>query len=368
MKSAAMERDASAMLQPSGIVMRVKYSATGASALALGLVAAAIGLLAFKHHQGADHDVQVRLLNVSYDPTRELYAQLNPRFVAEYRKETGESVGIEQSHGGSSRQARLVAEGALTADVVTLALPSDIDRLRVRKMVVDDWQSLFPNHSQPYYSTIVFVVRKGNPKNIHQWVDLADRGIEVVTPSPVTSGNGKLSMLAAWGSVINRGGTEAQALDLVTRIYRNVSNPGEGARDSTTTFELAKEGDVQLTWENEAIREVAESRGDLDIVYPAVSIRAEPSVAVVTTNVSKHHTEAVARAYLNFLFSDDAQELLAEHGYRPANDDILKRHQDLFPKIALFPVTTIASDWVNAQEKFFGDNGLFNSIHAGGTN
>ena len=348
--------------------MSVKSSTTGASALALGLVAGAIALLAFKQHQRADHDVQVRLLNVSYDPTRELYAQLNPVFVAQYKKETGESVAIEQSHGGSSRQARLVAEGALAADVVTLALPSDIDRLRARKMVVEDWQSLFPNHSQPNYSTIVFVVRTGNPKHIHDLVDLADRGIEVVTPSPVTSGNGKLSMLAAWGSVINRGGTEAQALNLVIRIYRNVSNPGERARDSATTFELAKEGDVQLTWENEAIREVAESRGELDIVYPPVSIRAEPSVAVVSTNVSKHHTEAAAEAYLHFLFSDDAQELLAERGYRPENDDILKRHQDLLPKIALFPVTTIARDWDNAQEKFFGDNGLFNTIHAGGTN
>jgi sulfate transport system substrate-binding protein len=348
--------------------MSVNSNTIGANALALGLVAAAIGLLAFKHHESVDPYAKVRLLNVSYDPTREFYAQLNPRFVAQYKKETGESVGIEQSHGGSSRQARLVAEGAEAADVVTLALPSDINSLRARKMVADNWQSLFPNNSQPYYSTIVFVVRKGNPKNIHDWVDLKGRGIEVVTPSSSTSGNGKLSMLAAWGSVINRGGTEEQALDLVTQIYRNVSNPGEGARDSATTFELAREGDVQLTWENEAIREVAESRGELGIVYPPVSIRAEPSVAVVTTNVAKHHTEAAARAYLNFLFSDDAQELLAEDGYRPENDDILRRHQDLLPKMDLFPVTIIAKDWDNAQEKFFGDNGLFTTIHTGGAN
>jgi sulfate transport system substrate-binding protein len=348
--------------------MSVNSNTIGANALALGLVAAAIGLLAFKHHESVDPYAKVRLLNVSYDPTREFYAQSNPRFVAQYKKETGESVGIEQSHGGSSRQARLVAEGAEAADVVTLALPSDINSLRARKMVADNWQSLFPNNSQPYYSTIVFVVRKGNPKNIHDWVDLKGRGIEVVTPSSSTSGNGKLSMLAAWGSVINRGGTEEQALDLVTQIYRNVSNPGEGARDSATTFELAREGDVQLTWENEAIREVAESRGELGIVYPPVSIRAEPSVAVVTTNVAKHHTEAAARAYLNFLFSDDAQELLAEDGYRPENDDILRRHQDLLPKMDLFPVTIIAKDWDNAQEKFFGDNGLFTTIHTDGAN
>jgi sulfate transport system substrate-binding protein len=345
--------------------MGAKSNTLATNALALGLVAAAIGLLAFKHHQGIDPEAKVRLLNVSYDPTRELYAQLNPRFIAQYKKDTGESLGIEHSHGGSSKQARAVAAGTAAADVVTLALPSDIDSLRARKMVADDWQSLFPNHSQPYYSTIVFVIRKGNPKNIHDWADLEGRGIEVVTPSFVTSGNGKLSMLAAWGSVLNRGGTEAQALDLVTRIYRNVSNQGEGARDSATTFELAKEGDVQLTWENEAIREVAESRGELAVVYPPVSIRAEPSVAMVTPNVTKHHTEAPARAYLNFLYSDEAQELLAEDGYRPQNPDILRRHQDLLPTITLFPITTIAKDWNNAQEKFFGDNGLFNAIHTG---
>ena len=333
--------------------------------LALGLVAGAIALLAFKHYRSVDPGAKIRLLNVSYDPTRELYAQLNPRFIARYQKETGESVGIEQSHGGSSRQARSVAAGTAAADVVTLALPSDVDSLRAARMVADDWRSSLPNNSQPYYSTIVFVVRKGNPQNIHDWVDLEGRGINVVTPSFRTSGNGKLSMLAAWGSVINRGGTEVQALDLVTQIYRNVSNQGEGARDSATTFELAKEGDVQLTWENEAIREVAESSGDLAIVYPPVSIRAEPSVAVVTTNVAKHHTEAAARAYLAFLFSDEAQELLAEDGYRPENAAVLRRHQDLLPKITLFPVTTIARDWNDAQEKFFGDTGLFNAIHTG---
>lgn len=345
--------------------MSAKSNTIRVNALALGLVAGAIGLLAFKHHQSVDPETKVRLLNVSYDPTREFYAQLNPRFIAQHKRETGESIGIEQSHGGSSKQARSVAAGTAAADVVTLALPSDIDSLRARKMVADNWQSSFPNNAQPYYSTIVFVVRKGNPQHIHDWVDLEGRGIEVVTPSFLTSGNGKLSMLAAWGSVMNRGGTEAQALDLVTRIYRNVSNQGEGARDSATTFELAKEGDVQLTWENEAIREVAESRGELAIVYPPVSIRAEPSVAVVTTNVAKHHTEGTARAYLNFLFSDAAQELLAEEGYRPENAAILSRHQELLPKITLFPVTTIARDWNDAQEKFFGDNGLFNAIHTG---
>jgi sulfate/thiosulfate transport system substrate-binding protein len=345
--------------------MSVKANTVRTNALALGLIAAAIGLLAFKHYESLNSDAKVKLLNVSYDPTRELYVQLNPRFIAQHKTDTGESVRIEQSHGGSSKQARLVADGTEAADVVTLALPSDIDMLRARNMVADNWQRVYPNNSQPYYSTIVFVVRKGNPKHIHDWVDLKGRDIEVVTPSARTSGNGKLSMLAAWGSVINRGGTEAQALDLVTQIYRNVSTLGEGARDSATTFELAKEGDVQLTWENEAIREVAQSRSELEVVYPAISIRAEPSVAVVTSNVAKHRTGDTAKAYLNFLFSDEAQELFAQNGYRPANDDILKKHQELLPKISLFPVTTIARDWDNAQEKFFGDNGILNSIHAG---
>jgi sulfate/thiosulfate transport system substrate-binding protein len=345
--------------------MSVKLQNIGTNALALALVAAAVALLVFKRHQAIDTDAKVHLLNVSYDPTRELYAQLNPRFVAEYEKETGGRVAIEQSHGGSSRQARSVAEGTKVADVVTLALPSDIDSLRARGMVADDWQTAFPNHSQPYYSTIVFVVRKGNPKNIHDWEDLTGSSIDVVTPNFHTSGNGKLTLLAAWGSVLNRGGTEAQALDLVTRIYRNVSHQGEGARDAATSFELAKEGDVQLTWENEAIREVAESPGELAIVYPPVSIRAEPSVAVVSINVAKHHTEATARAYLNFLFSDAAQGILADDGYRPQNPDVLTKHQKLLPRITLFSITTIARDWNDAQEKFFGDNGLFNTLHTG---
>jgi len=337
----------------------------GTNALALGLVAAAVALLAFKRHQALDTDAKVHLLNVSYDPTRELYAQLNPIFIAEYEKETGQRVAIEQSHGGSSRQARSVAEGTKAADVVTLALPSDIDSLRARGMVADDWRTAFPNNSQPYYSTIVFVVRKGNPKNIHDWEDLAGSGVDVVTPNFHTSGNGKLSLLAAWGSVLNRGGTEAQALDLVTRIYRNVSHQGDGARDAATSFELAKEGDAQLTWENEAIREVAESSGELAIVYPPLSIRAEPSVAMVGVNVAKHRTEAAARAYLNFLFSDAAQGILADDGYRPQNPDVLTKHQNLLPRITLFSITTIARDWNDAQEKFFGENGLFNTLHTG---
>ncbi len=335
------------------------------NALALALVAGAIGLLGFKHYATGTPRAKIHLLNVSYDPTRELYAQLDPMFVDQYKKDTGIDVGIVQSHGGSSRQARSVADGTADADVVTLALPSDIDGLRARKLVAGDWRHQFPHDSQPYYSTIVFVVRKGNPRNIHDWPDLTVPGVEVVTPNPRTSGNGKLSVLAAWGSVIYRGGTADRARDLLVRLYKNVSALGEGARDATTTFELAKEGDVQLTWENEAIREVADSQGEVQIVYPPVSIRAEPSVAVVSGNVGRHQTAAEATAYLNYLYSDDAQEILARDGYRPQNDEVLKRHADLLPRIDLFPVTIIAGDWNDAQEKFFGENGLYTGIRGG---
>jgi sulfate transport system substrate-binding protein len=341
--------------------MARKSNIIGVNALALGLVVCAIGLLGFKHYESANPGA-LRLLNVSYDPTRELYAELNPRFIGQYRMDSGTDVAISQSHGGSSRQTRSVADGSLEADVVTLALPSDIDSLRARKLVADDWRDRFPHNAQPYYSTIVFVVRQGNPRQIHDWTDLTAPGVEVITPDPRTSGNGKLSVLAAWGSVIYRGGTVDQARDLLTRLYRNVSSLGVGARDSTTTFELAKEGDVQLTWENEAIREVADSKGELELVYPPVSIRAEPSVAVVSGNAARHGTAAAATAYLNFLYSDDAQEVLARDGYRPQNDEVLKRHRERLPQLDLFPVTIVAKDWNDAQEKFFGETGLYNAI------
>jgi sulfate/thiosulfate transport system substrate-binding protein len=332
---------------------------------ALALVAVATGLLLFKNYKG---HTQLELLNVSYDPTREVYQEIDRNFSAKFRNDTGNLIRIEQSHGGSSSQAQAVANG-LAADVVTLALPSDIDSLRRSGLIADNWKRRFPNASQPYYSTIVFVVRKSNPKNIHDWPDLTAPGVEVVTPNPKTSGNGRLSFLAAWGSVIRRGGTTDQARDLVTRLYQNVSVLGTGARDSSNSFELGKEGDVQLTWENEAIREVAESTGELEIVYPSASIRAEPSVALVDADTAKHHSEKPATAYLTYLFSDEAQEVFAKDGYRPSNPAILNKYKDRLPNIALFPVTLVARDWDDAQEKFFGDNGIFNVInHPKGNN
>jgi sulfate/thiosulfate transport system substrate-binding protein len=327
--------------------------------LALGLVAVAVGLVAFGNIEDRP---DIELLNVSYDPTREVYQELNSKFIDRYAKDSGHLIGIEQSHGGSSKQARAVADG-LAADVVTLALPSDVDSLEKRGLVANGWQTRFPHNAEPYYSTIVFVVRKSNPRNIKDWPDLAGPGVEVITPDPKTSGSGKLSVLAAWGSVISRGGSEKEARDLLTKIYKNTPALGAGARDSTNTFALGGEGDVHLTWENEAIREVAESRGELQLVYPPVSIFAEPSVAVVDASVAKHKTEAVASAYLNYLYTDEAQEVFAKNGYRPINDDILKKHQDLLPSIRLFPVTLLAKDWEDAQAKFFGDNGIFELIH-----
>ena len=330
---------------------------------ALGLAVVAIGLVGFKNFAG---DKNGQILNVSYDPTREVYKEINAKFVVKYEGEVGHRVSIEQSHGGSSRQARAVAEG-LAADVVTLALPSDIEGLAKRGLIAGDWKNRFPHSSQPYSSTIVFVVRKTNPKQIKDWPDLLGPDITIVTPDPKTSGNGKLSVLAAWGSVIYRGGSEIQARDFITKLYRNVPLLGQGARDSTTTFALAKEGDVHLTWENEALREVAESKGELEVVYPPVSILAEPSVTWVDANVEKHKSESTAKAYLAYLFTDPAQEIFATHGYRPISEVILKKHQDRLPNIELFPVTLVAKDWTDAQAKFFGENGIFETIHSSQT-
>ena len=327
--------------------------------IALVLVVVAVALVGFKNIK---REKSRPLLNVSYDPTRELYNEINAKFIAKYEEETGSWVGVEQTHGGSTRQARAVADGALAADVVTLALPSDIEILVKHGLVANDWQKRFPNDSEPYFSTIVFVVRKANPKHIKDWPDLIGPDIAVITPNPKTSGNGKLSLLAAWGSVIHNGGNESQALDFVKKLYQHVPVLGQGARDSTTTFTLEGVGDVHLTWENEALRETKEAKGELEIVYPPVSIRAEPSVTWVDANVALHKSSQAAKAYLDYLFTDQAQEILAQHGYRPINAKILLKHQDILPNITLFPVTLIAKDWSDAQAKFFGDNGFFDII------
>ena len=326
--------------------------------LAVFLVASASALLAYGNY---DQDKTPRLLNVSYDPTRELYAELNPKFISKYRVGTGRALQIEQSHGGSSKQARAVGEG-LAADVVTLALPSDIEGLVRKGLVAKDWRQRLPHDAQPYSSTIVFVVRKTNPRHIKDWPDLIGPGVTVITPDPQTSGNGKLSVLAAWGAVVACGGSEEDAREFLRQLYQHVSGLGQGARDATTTFALAKEGDVHLTWENEAIREAQLSGGELEVIYPPVSIRAEPSVARVDANVAKHGSADAARAYLEYLYTDEAQELMAKDGYRPSNETVLHRHRDQLPAMQLFPVTLIARDWDDAQTKFFGESGIFSLI------
>jgi sulfate transport system substrate-binding protein len=304
----------------------------------------------------------VELLNVSYDPTRELWRDLNARFIPVYEQETATRLEIRQSHGGSGTQARAVADG-LEADVVTLALWGDTDLLRQKGLLAEHWEDRLPNRSLPYFSTIVFVVRKGNPKHVADWPDLLQDGVRVITPNPKTSGNGKLSFLAAWGAVLRGGGSEKDALDTVTRLYRLVPVLDSGARGSTTTFAQKKIGDVHLTWENEAYLEVAESGGELQLVYPPRSIRAEPCVAVVDANVDRKGTRAAAEKYLRYLYTDEAQEIIARHHYRPTNADVLRRHAADLRELELFPVTTVAAGWGEAQKKFFADGAVFDGIY-----
>jgi sulfate transport system substrate-binding protein len=310
----------------------------------------------------ATRENSLNLLNVSYDPTRELWRDINSEFIPRYEQATGTRLTIKQSHGGSGTQARAVIDG-LDADVVTLALWSDTDALRKKGLLDAGWDERLPHHSLPYFSTIVFVARKGNPKGIHDWPDLVRPGIAIVTPNPKTSGNGKLSFLAAWGAVIQRGGSEQDALEYVTQLYRQTPVLDSGARGSTVTFAQKKIGDVHLTWENEAHLEVRESGGQLELVYPPVSIRAEPHVAVVDANVRRKGTQAAAEAYLKFLYTDEAQEVIARHFYRPINPAILQKHAATLAEIQLFPITAFTTGWEEAQQRFFAEGGVFDSIY-----
>lgn len=305
----------------------------------------------------------VEILNVSYDPTRELWKDVNEHFAAAYKKETGTEVTIKQSHGGSSSQARSVIDG-LEADVVTLATYVDTDAISTKGQLIEPgWVDEFPNRSLPYFSTLIFVVRKGNPKQIKDWPDLVKPGVQIITPNPKTSGNGYLSFFSAWGSVVLRGGSEADATRFVTQLYKQVPVLDSGARGATTTFVQKKIGDVHIAWENEAHLEVQEAKGELELVYPPISIRAEPHVAVVDGNVDRHKTREVAEAYLKYAYTDEAQELLAKHFYRPSNEAILKKHSDVFPDIKLFAITEIAKDFLDAHKKFIGEGGVFDKIY-----
>ncbi len=305
---------------------------------------------------------EVALLNVSYDPTRELWRDLNQAFTARYEKDKGGKLNIKQSHGGSSSQARAVIDG-LEADVVTIASIIDTDAIAKKGLIKKGWVDRFPNRSLPYTSTIVFVVRKGNPKGIKDWPDLIKPGVAVITPNPKTSGNGYLSFFSAWGSVVLRGGTRQQAIDYVTQLYKQVPVLDSGARGATTTFAQKRIGDVHLAWENEARLEVRESKGNLEIVYPPISIRAEPHVAVVDDNVDRHKTREVAEAYLKFVYTDEGQAIVAKHFYRPSNAAVLAKNAATFPNIKLFPITDIAKDFADAHKQFIAEGGVFDSIY-----
>jgi sulfate transport system substrate-binding protein len=304
----------------------------------------------------------LELLNVSYDPTRELWRDLNSAFIPKYEKEHGVKLSINQSHGGSSTQARAVIDG-LEADVVSLAMWPDTNAIRKAGLIADGWENRLPNNSLAYVSTIVFVVRKGNPKGIKDWPDIIKPGIEIVTPNPKTSGNGQLSLLAAWGSVTVRGGSQQDAKDFVTKLYKQAPVLDSGARGATTTFVQKKIGDVHLAWENEANLEVREAGGELEIVIPPISILAEPRVAVVDANVKRKGTRDAAEAYLNFLYTDESQEIIAKHFYRPTNPAFLKKHAATFPDVQLFSITAVAKDWDEAKTKFWGDGSVFDSIY-----
>ncbi|HEY8118927.1 MAG TPA: sulfate ABC transporter substrate-binding protein [Methylophilaceae bacterium] len=304
------------------------------------------------------------LLNVSYDVTREFYKDYNPAFAKYWKQKTGETITINQSHGGSSKQARSVADG-LEADVVTMNQANDIDILYERgKLIPKDWQKRLPNASSPTTSTTVFLVRKGNPKNIHDWDDLAKPGVAVVIANPKTSGNGRYAYLAAWGSVIRKGGDESKAKEFVSRLFKNVPVLDTGGRGATTTFVQRGIGDVLLTFENEVYLIKKElGNDDFDVVYPSSSILAENPVTIVDKVVDKRKTRAVAQAYLEYLYSEEGQEIAARHHLRPRLESVAAKYKADFKPIDLFTVDEIYGGWAKAQKTHFADGGVFDQIY-----
>jgi len=305
------------------------------------------------------------LLNVSYDPTREFYTAYNEAFAAHWKKTTGEELEIQQSHGGSSKQARSVIDG-LEADVVTLALAYDIDAIAEKaKLLPVDWQARLPHQSSPYTSTIVFLVRKGNPKGLHDWGDLVKTGVEVITPNPKTSGGARWNYLSAWGWALKRDPDEAKAREFVRDLYKHVPVLDSGARGSTTTFAQRGVGDVLLAWENEAFLAQREFAKDgFEIVVPSLSILAEPPVALVDKVAEKHGTTKVAQAYLEYLYSPEGQKLAAANFFRPTNPEgVAPADLARFPKVELFTIDAVFGGWKAAQKKHFEDGGVFDSIY-----
>lgn len=309
----------------------------------------------------------VHLLNVSYDPTRELYVDFNEAFAKHWKETTGQEVTIEQSHGGSGKQGRAVIDG-LEADVVTLALGYDIDAIVDAGLIESDWQSQFEHNSSPYTSTIVFLVRKGNPKSILDWNDLIKDGVEVITPNPKTSGGARWNYLAAWGYALkNNNNSEEAAVSYLTELFKHVPVLDTGARGATTTFVEREIGDVLLAWENEAYLSINELGPDkFDIVYPSVSILAEPPVAIVDKVVDKRGTREVAEAYLQYLYTEEGQKIAGENYYRPTNPEIAAEFKDQFPELELLQIDKDFGGWKEAQTKHFTDGGLFDQIYTPG--
>lgn len=354
----------------------------GKALLLAGLAAlAACGRGPDRRSGPSDPPTRVEILNVSYDPTRELYEDYDQAFGGYWRQKTGQEVTIKRSHGGSGKQARAVIEG-LEADVVTLALGYDVDAIADRShLLPPDWQKRLPNESAPYTSTIAFLVRKGNPKNIRSWDDLVKPGVSVITANPKTSGGARWNYLGAWGFALRRElgdpsklsdpakadevrAAEAKAQDFVTSVYRNVPVLDSGTRGATTTFARRGIGDVLVNWENEVLLAAEElGHGDFEVVVPPVSILAEPCVSLVDANADRHGSREAAQAYLDYLYSEEGQEIAIKHYFRPSDPSVLARHPDIFAKTELFTLSQVAGDWRKAQKRHFDDGGVFDRIY-----
>ena len=323
------------------------------------ILAAAMGLL----FAGSAYAADFSLLNVSYDPTRELYAEFNKAFAAAYQKETGKTVEIKQSHGGSGSQARAVIDG-LQADVVTLALAYDIDAVASKGLIAGDWQKRLPLNASPYTSTIVFLVRKGNPKGIKDWDDLIKPGVDVITPNPKTSGGARWNYLAAWGYALRKQGSADKAKQFVAELFKHVPVLDTGARGSTVTFVERGVGDVLLAWENEAFLAQREFGKDkFEIVAPPLSILAEPPLAIVDKVADRKGTRAVAEAYLKYWYTREGQEIAARNSYRPRDSEIAKEYEKSFAKVELFSIDDVFGGWTKAQKEHFAEGGIFDQIY-----
>lgn len=331
------------------------------------LKAIVAGIAAAAMFSGAAVAADVSLLNVSYDPTRELYQDYNAAFARHWKARSGDNVTVKQSHGGSGKQALSVKDG-LEADVVTLALAYDIDAIADQGLIAADWQKRLPHNAAPYTSTIVFLVRKGNPKNIRDWNDLVRSDVSVITPNPKTSGGARWNYLAAWGFALKQpGGSDAKARDFVGQLYKNVKVLDSGARGSTITFVERGIGDVLIAWENEAYLAVKELGPDkVDIVTPSLSILAEPPVAVVDKVVDKHGTRKVAQAYLEYLYTPEGQDLAAQNYYRPRDAKVAAKYTKQFGKVNLFTIDDVFGGWRNAQKTHFSEGGVFDQIYLSG--